>query len=98
MEVKANKNTYIESRTLWNDVYGNLQTKLENSYRVIFCLSLTIIISIVGLIIVACQPKIKPIPFVLHGNDVITLNDQQSAAFNDVKPKLSLVLVENFIR
>lgn len=98
MESKANKNTYIESRTLWNDVYGSLQTKLENSYRVIFCLSIAIVVSIIGFIVVACQPKVKPIPFVLHGNDVITLSDQQSTAFDDVKPKLSLVLVEDFIR
>lgn len=92
------KNTYLESRALWQDIYGNLQTKVENCYRVIFCLSVAIAIAMIGLVIVACETKIKPIPFVLHGNDVITMNEENSQSFNTIKPKLSVILISDFIR
>lgn len=98
MKQIEHKNTYLESRTLWNDVYGSLQTKLENSYRIIFCLSVVITIAMVGFVMIASNPKIKPMPFVLHGNDIITMSDQNAAAFNTLKPKLSLLLAQDFIR
>jgi type IV secretory pathway TrbF-like protein len=98
MQQVEQKNTYLESRTLWNDVYGSLQTKLENSYRIIFCLSVVIAIAMVGFVIIASNPKIKPMPFVLHGNDIITLSDQNAAAFSTLRPKLSLILAQDFIR
>lgn len=98
MQQVEQKNTYLESRTLWNDVYGSLQTKLENSYRIIFCLSSAIVIAMVGFVIIASNPKIKPMPFVLHGNDIITLSDQNATAFSTLKPKLSLILAQDFIR
>lgn len=98
MEKPEIKNPYLDSRILWNDVYGSLQIKLENSYRIIFYLSLTIALAIVGLIVMGTETKIKPIPFILHGNEVITLNNQNTTAFNDIKPKLSLLLVKDFIR
>lgn len=98
MQQVEHKNTYLESRTLWNDVYGSLQTKLENNYRIIFCLSIVITLAMIGFVIVACNPKIKPMPFVLHGNDIITLSDQNAAAFSTLKPKLSLILAQDFIR
>jgi len=93
-----NKNAYLESRALWNDVYGSIQTKLENSYRIIFCLCIALIIAIIGLVIVASETKIKPMPFVLHGDDIISLNEQNSASFNTMKPTLSLILAKDFIR
>jgi type IV secretory pathway TrbF-like protein len=98
VEKTEHKNSYLESRVMWNDVYGSLQTKLENSYRIIFCLSIVIAIAIVGFVIVAGETKIKPMPFVLHGNDIITLSEQNDPAFNSMKPQLSLILAKDFIR
>lgn len=95
---KAAKNPYLQSKLLWNDVYGDLQTKLENSYRIIFTLSIVIVIAIVGFVVVAGETKIKPLPFVIHGNDIITLNSQNKASFNNIKPKLSVMMTRNFIR
>lgn len=95
---KAGKNPYLQSKLLWNDVYGGLQIKLENSYRIIFALSIVIVIAIIGFVIVSGETKIKPIPFVIHGNDIITLNNQDKTSFDSVKPKLSLMLARNFIR
>ena len=98
MSSSENKNSYLESRALWNDVYGSIQTKLENSYRIIFYLCIAIIIAIIGLVIVASESKIKPMPFVLHGDDIISLNAQNSASFSSMKPTLSLILAKDFIR
>lgn len=95
---KAQGNTYLQSKILWNDVYGSLQTKLENSYRIIFMLSIVIVIAIIGFVIVSGETKIKPIPFVIHGNDIITLNNQDQSSFDSIKPKLSLMMIRNFIR
>lgn len=98
MQTCDHKNTYLESKALWNDIYGGIQAKLENAYRIIFYLIVVIAVAIIGLVICACEIKVKPMPFILHGNDVITLSDENTRSFESIKPKLSLMMAENFIR
>lgn len=95
---KIADNPYLQSRAMWNDMYGSLQTKLENSYRIIFILSMVIAVALVGFVITASETKIKPLPFVLHGNDIITLNETHTQDFAAIKPKLALMLAQSFIR
>lgn len=94
---KAGTNPYLQSKLLWSDVYGDLQTKLENSYRIIFVLSIVIVIAIIGFVIISGETKIKPMPFILHGNDIITLNNQSQTDLDNIKPELSLMLARDFI-
>lgn len=92
------KNPYLQSKALWDDMYGSLQLKLENSYRLIFILSLVIAVAMVGFIVVAGETKVKPMPFILHGNAIVTLADTKSESFAHVEPKLSLYFAKKFIR
>lgn len=91
-------NPYLQSRALWNDMYGSIQIKLENSYRIIFVLSLVILAAIIGLVIIGTQTKIQPMPFIVHGDEVLTVSNTRSADFDTLKPKLARYFVKNFIR
>ena len=91
-------NPYLQSRALWNDMYGSIQTKLENSYRVIFVLSLVILTTVIGLVIIAGETKIKPMPFIVHGNEVLTVANTNTAEFQSLKPVLATYFIKQFIR
>lgn len=91
-------NPYLQSRALWNDMYGSIQTKLENSYRLIFVLSLVILTAIVGLVIMGIQTKIKPMPFIVQGNDVLTVATTSSSDVDTLKPQLAIYFIKKFIR
>jgi len=91
-------NPYLQSRALWNDMYGSIQIKLENSYRIIFILSLVILAAIMGLVIIGTQTKIKPMPFIVHGDEILTVSNARSAEFDALKPELAGYFVKNFIR
>ncbi len=91
-------NPYLQSRALWNDLYGSIQTKLENSYRIIFILSLVILSAIIGLVVIASETKIKPMPFIVHGNEVLTVANANTAEFQSLKPTLAAYFIKQFIR
>lgn len=92
------KNPYLQSRALWNDLYGSLQVKLENSYRMLLILSIVLAMAIIGLIVIAGETKIKPMPFIVHGDEVITLNGDQRGNFAALKNSLALFFLKQFIR
>ncbi len=92
------RNPYLQSKALWNDMYGSVQTKLENSYRIIMLLSAVIVVAIIGFVIVSSQTKVKPMPFIVHGNDILTVDQSQSGDFKRLKPKLAYYFAKHFIR
>ncbi len=77
-------------------MYGSLQIKLQNSYRVSLILAITLVIAIIGIITIAAETKVKPIPFIIHGNEVLTLSEQ--ANLTSAKPKLAIYFAKQFIR
>ncbi len=91
-------NPYLQSKSLWNDMYGDVQTKLENAYRIIFILSLVIGVAIVGFILIAGEVKVKPIPFVIHGDEVVTLNATNVSDSQAIQTQLANYFVKQFIR
>jgi len=92
------KNPYLQSRVLWNDMYGSLQVKLENSYRIILILSIVIGLAIIGFIIVAGESKVKPYVTVIHGDEVLTLDQSTDRELQVLHPKLAPFFTKNFIR
>jgi type IV secretory pathway TrbF-like protein len=91
-------NPYLQSKALWNELYGSVQTKLENCYRIILILILVIAVAMIGLVIVASETKVKPMPFVLHANGSITATSMDSNLLQQLKPKLSIYFAKQFIR
>lgn len=94
----VSKNPYLQSKVLWNDMYGSLQVKLENSYRIIFILSLVIALAIVGFIVVAGESKVKPYVTVIHGDEVLTLDQTSAHEIQALHPRLAFFFTKNFIR
>lgn len=95
---EISNNPYLQSKVLWNDMYGSLQTKLENSYRIIFILSLVIVMAIIGFIVVAGESKVKPYVTLIHGDEILTLDQTSDRDVHALEPKLSLYFTKQFIR
>jgi type IV secretion system protein TrbF len=94
----SKKNPYLQSKAMWNDLYGSVQSRLENAHRIIFILSSVIAIAIIGFIIVASQTKVKSVPFIIHGNEVLTADNASFTESSHLKPALALYFIKNFIR
>ena len=90
-------NPYLQSRAMWNDLYGDLQIKLENSYRIVFILSLVLLASMLGLIVIAGESKVKSVPFIVHGDDLLTLTNEQQLPARQLHSRLSFYFIKQFI-
>lgn len=91
-------NPYLQSRALWNDLYGHVQTKLENANRIIVILALVIVVAVVSMLWVSSRHQVKPYLTVLHGNQLLTTHDTASDEFDHLMPKLAIVMSEEFIQ
>ncbi|MDF1761034.1 MAG: type IV secretion system protein [Coxiellaceae bacterium] len=90
-------NPYLQSRAMWNELYGNLQIKLENCYRIVFILSVALIISMISLIVIAGESKVKSVPFIVHGDDLLTLTNEQQLPAKQLHSRLSFYFIKQFI-
>lgn len=91
-------NPYLQSRAMWNDLYGDVQTRLENAYRIILLLAVVIVIAIIGMVTMASQSRVQPYLTVLHGNEMLTVHDAHSSDFHTLKPLLAQMQAKQFIR
>jgi type IV secretory pathway TrbF-like protein len=90
-------NPYAQSLALWDDLYGSVQLRLQNAYRVIACLSLVLVVTIVGLTVMSFKSNVKPYVALLRGDELITVKSFQDQQANTVKPQLAMQLVKQFI-
>ena len=74
-------NPYLQSRVLWNDVYSETQKALYLSRGFNLLLVIGILLSIAGMVYLANQRAIKPYPFIIHGEHVLTICDPKSKGF-----------------
>ncbi|MCH9770695.1 MAG: type IV secretion system protein [Gammaproteobacteria bacterium] len=98
LKKSALNNPYLQSKALWNDVYGSVEIKLQNAYRIILILAVVIGIAIIGFVVVAGESKVQPVPFIVHGDEVITLTASQSTSVNRIKNQLAVFFAKQFIR
>jgi type IV secretory pathway TrbF-like protein len=91
-------NPYLQSRALWNDVYGGIEKKLWISQVLNFLMGVLVFTCIVGLIILSQRVSIKPYPFIVHGDEVITVNQKARVNLNEVKPDLAIFLGKQYVR
>ncbi len=95
---ELSQNPYLQSRALWNDLYGDLEGKYRRNQWVIFILLGVIVVMIVGLIGVAGETKIRSVPFIIHGNELITLTEQSSNQVDAIKPSMAVYFAKQFIQ
>ena len=91
-------NPYLQSRALWNDVYGQTEKQLQFSVIVNVVLVLGLIVTIIGMVFLANQRSIKPYPFIIHGEQVLTSTEETEAMVKHLKPQLANMLAKGFIR
>ncbi len=97
--IKENtENPYLRSRAIWEELYGSLSTRLNNSYRMNVALVLMLTLSIYGSIHIASQSKIKPYLTVLHGDTPLTISDFKTPEFGKLKSKIAPVAARKFIK
>lgn len=97
-QAALSKNPYLQSKALWNDMYGDLEDKLCRSQRLNMLFLGVIAIALIGFVIIAGQSKVEPIPFIIHGNEVVTVADTRSRDYQGLQPKLAIYFIKQFIR
>lgn len=97
MRESLTNNPYLQSKLLWNDMYGSVQRKLENSYRIIFILAICLIFLTSALIYLSLSTHIQPFVVMLRGNELVTVNELKSDEFKTLQPKIALNLASKFI-
>lgn len=92
-------NPYLQSRALWHDLYGDVESRLRKSQRLNIVLCASVFVLTLGLVITAHQTKIKSIPFIIHGNHIITAIDRVALDKQPMlKAKLMLYSAKRFIK
>lgn len=92
------KNPYLQSKALWNDMYGDLENRYLRNQWVVLVLTAVIAFAMIGLIIIAGEVKVKSVPFIVHGNDLITISDESESALQSIQPKMAIYFIKQFIR
>lgn len=94
---ELSKNPYLQSKALWNDMYGDLEHRYRKNQLIIIILTAVIALAMIGLIIVAGEIKVKSVPFVIHGNELITITDEAKSDFQSIQPKMAIYFAKQFI-
>lgn len=97
-EAQVSKNPYLQSRVLWNDMYGDLQTRVQNCYKIIMILSIVIVVSIIGMISIASSVRVRSVPFIVRDGEAISLAGQTTTSTKQLKPVLASYFAKTFIR
>lgn len=95
-DIVIGKNPYLQSKALWNDLYGDTVNALTHSRRLNILLGGLLLLCVIGLIISAGRTKIRTVPFIVHGDEVITLTDSSQSA--GLTEKLAPYFAGQFIR
>lgn len=90
-------NPYLQSRSFWNDMYGSVQIKLQNAYRIILILAVVVVVLALGLVVISGRSQIKPYLAVLKGHEVLTVKEFSSPDFESLQGKLAIILSEQFL-
>jgi type IV secretory pathway TrbF-like protein len=90
-------NSYAQSLALWDDLYGSVQMRLQNAYRVIACLSVAVVITVISLMAVSLKASVKPYVALLRGDELISVRSFRSAQDDEMKPQLAMHLAKQFI-
>lgn len=98
MPNKKIDNPYLQSKLLWNDLYGSVEEKLRKTQLMLFIMVAALTLSTIGILILATHAKIQPYVTVLHGNEALTLSKFSEPSAEKLKPKLASLLSQTFIK
>jgi type IV secretion system protein TrbF len=97
LDHEAAKNPYLQSKMLWNDVYGDVYNRLRRSNILNYVLCGIIAFMSVGMISIANEAKVKSVPFIVKNNEAISLVGSEGNS-GELQDKLAAFFVKQFIR
>lgn len=95
---RVENSPYLQSKLLWNDLYGGVEEQLLRSRRISWFLSGVLVLCVFMLVVVSSRSSVTPVPFLVHGDEIITATNIDSPSLNSVRPKLSPYFAKNVIR
>lgn len=96
VEREEKTNPYFNAKGLWNHVYGGVEAKLYNTYRLLALAFFIIVLQTLGLIYMGTQSKIKPVVVEMQNGTVLGVADVSSAPMG-VMDKVVAQSMEQFI-
>ncbi len=97
-ENKITDNPYLQSKLLWNDVYGDIERKWRSSrYLNFICIGM-IACSLLGFMWIASKNHMQPLPFVIHGDDIVTVSSVSGRDIQTIKSRFIPYFAKQFIR
>lgn len=91
-------NPYLQSKILWNDLYGSVESKLMRANHIILALCVLLAITSISMVYVASRSRVQPYVAVLHGNELLTLSKFDQPNLVAIKPKLAALMSRDFIK
>ena len=90
-------NPYLQSRALWQDIYGNAKMRYRQSRKLNFRLLILVGLCIVGMIYIGSQSKYIPYVVQVQNGQVIYTGAASRSNFNGMKPALAKFFIQDFI-
>lgn len=94
---KIKDNVYLQSRAMWQDIYGNAENRYKWSRRINFLLIIVVLIGTAGLISLGHKSKIVPYVVLMKGSDVLATGSPAAGSFDTMKPELARYFIQQFI-
>lgn len=91
-------NPYLQSKALWNDLYGDVYERYKFGQLLNAGLVVSLLILIIGFVSTQHNARVKPLPFILHGNEILTADQTNFEELEHLKPKLAKHFAEEFIQ
>ncbi len=96
-QASIENNPYLQSRALWNDIYGASEERYTKSRRLNLALTLLIAMSILGIIYIGSQSKFIPYVVQVQNGQVIYTSAANSSNFDTMKPALAKFFIQDFV-
>lgn len=91
-------NPYLQSRQLWMDIYGNSETRYQQSRRLNGGLLLLIAFCMVGMFFIGSESKFIPYVVEVQDGQVIYTGAAQSSNFDTMKSSLAKFFIQDFVQ
>lgn len=91
-------NPYLQSRALWNDLYGSEQEKHRKSRRLNFVLTGLLALAILGNIYVASESKFIPYVVEVQNGQIIYTGVAEHSNFATMKSALAGYFIQEFVK
>ncbi len=91
-------NPYLQSRLLWQDLYGDIYTHCRHAQCLNRLLIALLALVFFGALHLVHRSRVELVPFLIHGHEVVTATQLSAPTFKAIQPTLARYFAENFIQ